>query len=230
MGWHTLLLPEACQLFNSPGGQGDGRFCGCFSHYEILISGSKDREQRLENDGSIRTFVVMTWQLILGLTIPSVVLLIAVYLMFKQYFNHQTQTYLLQSRQSREQVVLPIRLQAFERLTLLCERIDIVEMILRLKMPGTSATELQSALLLTVQQEYEHNLTQQLYVSQELWNIMILARNKTMDLISLAAKQLPANATGDEYARVLVEMASKEEKLPSQIAQSAIKTESALWL
>lgn len=172
----------------------------------------------------------MTWQLILGLTIPSVVVLLAVYLMFRQYFNHQTQTYLLQNKKNREEITLPLRLQAYERLTLLCERIELADLILRLKSPGSSANELQSALLVAIQQEYEHNLTQQLYVSEELWQILMLAKNKTMDLISLAAKSLSSFATGDDFVKKLFELADKEEKLPSQIAKSAIKTESSIWL
>ncbi len=172
----------------------------------------------------------MTWQLILGLTIPSLVVLLAVYLMFRQYFNHQMQTVLLQNKKSRVHITLPMRLQAYERLTLLCERIELADLMLRLKSPGSSAQELQSALLVAIQQEYEHNLTQQLYISEELWQILLLAKNKTMDLVSLAAQSLPQDASGDDYVKRLFEMASKEEKLPSQIAKKAIKTESSLWL
>jgi len=172
----------------------------------------------------------MTWLMILGLTIPSVIVLLAVYLMFRQYFNHQMQTFLLQSKKNRDQITLPMRLQAYERLTLLCERIELADLILRLKAPGSSAGELQSTLIVAIQQEYEHNLTQQLYVSEDLWQILLLAKNKTMDLVSLAARSLSSQASGDDYVRNLFDLASKEEKLPSQIAKSAIKTESSFWL
>jgi hypothetical protein len=172
----------------------------------------------------------MTWQMILGLTIPSVVVLLAIYLMFRQYFRHQMQTFLIKTKRTRDQISLPLRLQAYERLTLLCERIEIADLILRLKSPQSTAVELQATLLMAIQQEYEHNLTQQLYVSEELWQIMMLAKNKTMDLISLALQGLSPSATGEEFAQKLIALASKEEKLPSQIAKKAIKTESSLWL
>jgi len=168
--------------------------------------------------------------MILGLTIPSVVLLLAVYLMFRQYFNHQLQSVLLQSKRSRDQITLPMRLQAYERLTLLCERIDLADLILRLKTQGSSAVELQSVLLIAIQQEYEHNLTQQLYISEELWQILLLAKNKTMDLVGLALQSLPSNASGDDYVKNLFDLAAKETKLPSQIAKSAVKSESSLLL
>lgn len=175
-------------------------------------------------------FCLMTWQLILGLTIPSVVVLLAVFLMFRLYFQHQTQTRVLDLKINRAQITLPMRLQAFERLILLCERIDLPDLVLRLKTPGTSSVALRAALLLAIQQEYEHNLTQQLYVSEELWDILMTAKNKTMDLISIAADGLDANASADEYAYKLMNMAFAEISLPSQIAKRAIKIESSLWL
>lgn len=172
----------------------------------------------------------MTWTLILGLTLPSVVVLVAVYLMFKQYFQHQTRVLAFDSRREKANLTLPLRLQAYERLTLLCERIYLPDLILRLKTPGTHADVFKSALILAIQQEYEHNLTQQLYISEELWNILQVAKNKTMDLIVLAGEGLSADADADDFARALFERASAEKSLPSEIAKKAIKTESALWL
>src|SRR5678816_4174420 len=138
----------------------------------------------------------MTWTTILGLMLPSIVVLLAVYLMFRQYFNHQMQTFILTGKKSREEFTLPMRLQAYERLTLLCERIELADLIIRLKAPGSSAGELQSTLIVAIQQEYEHNLTQQLYVSEDLLQILLLAKNKTMDLVSLAARSLSSQASG----------------------------------
>ncbi len=172
----------------------------------------------------------MTWQLILGLTLPSIVVLVAVYLMFRLYFQYQTQSRVLDAKFDKAAITLPLRLQAFERLLLLCERIDLPDLVLRLKTPGTSASALRSAMIIAIQQEYEHNLTQQLYVSAELWNILLTAKNKTMDLISVAATGLEPNATAEDYAAALMRIAGEEEQLPSHIAKRAIKTESSLWL
>ena len=172
----------------------------------------------------------MTWTLILGLTIPSLVVLAAVYLMFRQYFRHQTQALAIDARKDKSGVSLPLRLQAFERLTLLCERIYLPDLILRLKTPGTSGDALKAALILAIQQEYEHNVTQQLYVSDELWHILQVARNKTMDLIMLAGDGLPPQADADTYTSALLKLAEQEKSLPSEIAKKAVKTESGLWL
>lgn len=172
----------------------------------------------------------MTWQMILGITIPALVVFLAVYYTFRQYHQQVLQLQLLKSKKVKDQIVLPMRLQAYERLILLCERIDFADLTLRLKTPGTSARELQSAMLITVQQEFEHNLTQQLYVTPELWQVLIAAKARIMDFISDAGKHLDENASSDEYAQKLFELVSKESSLPSQIGKKAIKTEASLWL
>lgn len=175
-------------------------------------------------------FCTMTWTLILGLIIPSIVVLAAVYLMFRLYFRHQTQVLAFDARKDKASLSLPLRLQAFERLILLSERIYLPDLILRLITPGTNAETLKAALILAIQQEYEHNVTQQLYVSEELWTILQVAKEKTMDLISLAGENLGPQATADEYAKALLERAQQEKSLPSDIAKRAIKAESGLWL
>lgn len=172
----------------------------------------------------------MTWSIVLALALSSSAVLVAVWLMFRLYFRHQTQHYLLEHRATREATTLPLRLQAYERLILLFERIDIVELVLRLKAPDSTAGALKSALLLAVQQEFEHNLTQQLYVTEALWKVLLQARMKTLDLIIMAGEEMSPHATGEEYAKRLIEMASAEENLPAHVAIRAIKTESTLWL
>lgn len=177
-----------------------------------------------------RYICCMTWQMILGFTLPSLIVFLAVYFTFRQYHQQQLRMQMLESRKVKDQVTLPLKLQAYERLILLCERIDFGDLTLRLKTPETSARELQAALLIAVQQEFEHNLTQQLYISPELWQVLIAAKNKTMDFITLAGEKLAENASSDEFAVSLFNLISNEASLPSQIGKKAIKTEAALWL
>lgn len=171
----------------------------------------------------------MTWEMILGFTLPSLMVFLAVYYTMNQYNQQQTKMNLLGSRQLNDKVTLPLKLQAYERLILLCERINIADLILRLKAPGTSAIELKSALLLAVQQEFEHNLTQQLYVTEELWQVLLAMKAKTMDLIFQASDGLSAQASAEEYATKLINLTSNETNIPSRIGIKAIKTETSLW-
>ena len=172
----------------------------------------------------------MTWQMILGILIPALMVFVAVYYTFRQYHQQQLQLQLLQNRKVKDRIVLPMRLQAYERLILLCERIDFADLLLRLKTPDTSARELQSAMLITVQQEFEHNLTQQLYITPELWQVLLAAKTRTMDFIAEAGIDLKENASSEDYAQKLFQLVSNETSLPSQIGKRAIKTEASLWL
>ena len=146
-----------------------------------------------------------------------------------QYNQQQTKMNLITSREQGDKVILPLKLQACERLILLCERINIADLILRLKAPGTNTIELKSALLLAVQQEFEHNLTQQLYITEELWQVLLAMKAKTMDLIIKASEGLSPQASAEDYAMKLIQLTSSESNLPSRIGIKAIKTESSLW-
>jgi len=168
--------------------------------------------------------------MIIGILIPSLLVFLAVYLTFRQYHQQQLKMQMLENRKTKEQITLPMKLHAYERLILLCERIDFADLMLRLRSPGTTAKELQAALLVAIQQEYEHNLTQQLYISPELWQVLLAAKSKTMDFITIAAEGLPDDAHSDEYVQKLFELVSRETSLPAQIGKKAIKTEASLWL
>ena len=172
----------------------------------------------------------MTWQIFLAIIIPSLVVFLAVYFTFRQYHQQQLKLQLLENKKVKNHITLPLKLQAYERLILLCERIDFPDLVLRLKTPETNARELESALLITIQQEYEHNLTQQLYITPELWEVLLAVKSKTMDLITIAGKDLSENASSEEYAKRLFDLLSKETSLPAQIGRKAIKTEASLWL
>ena len=175
-------------------------------------------------------FCLMTWQIIIAIIIPSLVVFLAVYFTFRQYHQQQLRLQLLEGKKVKDRITLPMKLQAYERLILLCERIDFPDLMLRLKAPDTSARELEAALLIAVQQEFEHNLTQQLYITTELWEVLLAVKSKTMELISIARQGLTENASSEEYAKRLFELLSNETSLPAQIGRKAIKTEASLWL
>ena len=172
----------------------------------------------------------MTWEILLAIIIPSAVVFLAVYFTFRQYHQHEMRTQLLESKKVKDQITLPMKLHAFERLILLCERIDFADLLLRLKTPGTTARELQSAMLIAVQHEFEHNLTQQLYTTSELWQVLVAVKSKTMDIISYAGANLNEASTSEDFAQSLFNIVSQETSLPSQIGKKAIKTEASLWL
>ncbi|HEY6955780.1 MAG TPA: hypothetical protein VI385_11095 [Flavisolibacter sp.] len=106
----------------------------------------------------------------------------------------------------------PLRLQAYERLVLLAERIALPNLISRISQPGLSAREMQFLLLESIKQEYEYNASQQIYVSETAWNAVRSLRDQTLLMINSIAKSLPAEASASELNRQLMEAMMHEEK------------------
>jgi len=106
----------------------------------------------------------------------------------------------------------PLRLQAYERLVLLIERIALPNLISRLSQPGLSARDMQFLLLESIKQEYEYNSSQQIYVSETAWNAVRSLRDQNLLMINTISKSLPADATATELNRQLMEAMMHEEK------------------
>lgn len=106
----------------------------------------------------------------------------------------------------------PLRLQAYERLVLLCERVALPNLISRLSQPGLSARDMQFLMLESIKQEYEYNATQQIYVSEVAWNAVRSLRDQNLLMINTIAKSLPPDASATELNRRLMEAMMQEEK------------------
>ncbi|MDD4847935.1 MAG: hypothetical protein PHR53_04120 [Bacteroidales bacterium] len=89
-----------------------------------------------------------------------------------------------------QKLVVPIRLQAYERLLLYLERIQIEGLVMRVSQIGMNTLQLQSALIRTIREEFEHNISQQLYVTDVAWEQVKEARERIVQLINIASKQV----------------------------------------
>lgn len=82
-----------------------------------------------------------------------------------------------------QKTALPLKLQAYERLTLFLERIAPGNLLTRVKPYNDDKYDYEALLIKTIEQEFEHNLTQQIYVTQECWNVIRAAKNATISII-----------------------------------------------
>lgn len=121
-----------------------------------------------------------------------------------------------------------LRLQAYERMALFCERISIPQLLYRLNASHMTAAELRDSMLVAIQMEYDHNATQQIFVSTKLWKIISLTKDDTAYNIQRTAAELPENATGQELVLKLSELHSKSDYNASQKALEAINQEVSL--
>ncbi|MDE3235256.1 MAG: hypothetical protein KGO81_04815 [Bacteroidota bacterium] len=105
-----------------------------------------------------------------------------------------------------------LQLQAYERLTLLTDRVALPNLLSRINREGLSAKELQLLLLQTIRQEFDYNITQQVYVSADAWSAVKNLKEQNLLIINQVASMLPDNANAYELSKVLLEYAMKDEK------------------
>jgi hypothetical protein len=113
---------------------------------------------------------------------------------------------------TESQASLQLKLNAYERLVLLADRIALPNLISRVNQPGLSAREMQSLLTQSIRQEFEHNITQQIYVSAEAWNAIRNLKEQNTLIINQVASLLPDTANGNDLNRHLLEMLMENPK------------------
>lgn len=115
--------------------------------------------------------------------LPAIVVGLIAYFFFKGHTSSEEgrRRYLIQKEAQKS--LLPTRLQAYERLTLFLERIDPNKLLLRVKPYSDDLQKYETLLIQNIDNEYEHNLSQQIYVSPECWNLITAAKNATIQVI-----------------------------------------------
>ena len=100
---------------------------------------------------------------------------------------------------------IKLKLQAYERLTLYAERAGLKNLVSRLHSEDTSARQMQMELLQTLNSEYEYNISQQIYITPELWKAVTKLRDQNIFIINQIAAALPANASAMDLSKSLLE-------------------------
>jgi hypothetical protein len=108
---------------------------------------------------------------------------------------------------------LQLQLQAYERLILLTERIALPNLIRRLNDPGLSGKDMQMLLTQTIRQEFDHNITQQLYVTSEAWDAVKNLKEQNIHIINQVSSYLPADVSGLDLNKHLLEMIVQNPKV-----------------
>lgn len=152
------------------------------------------------------------------------IICVAFYLL-KPYLNNKEKLQLLELKRSASAQTLPLRLQAYERIVLLVDRINPSNMLLRLNTPDYSAAELRSILITEVRNEFQHNITQQIYVSPRAWELVKRIKNDTLNLVNQAAQSQAAGAAGIDLGRALLGHLSQQENDPYDIALNMIRSD-----
>lgn len=162
---------------------------------------------------------------ILKYTIPSLVLFLTVYYILHSYFYDQDKKRQYKAILKNKELILPVRLQAYERIIMFLERISPDSLIMRISEPGMTSQQLQTAMLTTIRAEFEHNLSQQLYLSPDAWTYVKNARANTIKMINMAAEKIPGNAPYVKLSAAVLDLSVQEEKTPTGMAIEFLKKE-----
>jgi hypothetical protein len=117
------------------------------------------------------------------------------------------------SENNKGNTPLQLQLQAYERLILLTERIALPNLISRINQPGIAGKDMQMMLTHTIKQEFDHNITQQLYVSNEAWEAVRNLKEQNIHIINQVASYLPADVSGTDLNKQLLEMIVQNPKM-----------------
>lgn len=165
---------------------------------------------------------------ILAYTIPSLITGGVAYYLFNAYFKDQqnTRRWLLQKETQKE--ALPLRLQAYERMVLFMERINPTKLLIRITPVSNDKNDYENLVIAQIEQEFEHNLTQQIYISDECWTIIVTAKNSTIQMIRKA--NMSDRVDSADKLREILLHDLMEKQSPSYAALAYIKNEvSQMW-
>ena len=160
---------------------------------------------------------------ILKYTVAGIgVVWVALYL-FKPYLDRADQIQLLELKKSISSQTLPLRLQAYERIILFIERINPANMLVRLNVSGLSAAELQLMVVTEIRNEFQHNITQQIYVSSRVWNVVKRVKEDTLTMVNNTIKAMPTDATGMDISKTILIHLNQLEQDPYEIATGLVR-------
>lgn len=162
---------------------------------------------------------------ILKYTIPAIVVLLAAVIIIKQMVKNDQNRRNFEIITKNQQLVTPVRLQAYERLTLLLERVSPESLVMRVSKPKMTAKQLQSELLSTIRAEFDHNVSQQIYITPQTWEIIKNSRTQIIQLINNSAIRVKPDAPAIELSKLILEELMKQEKAPTSLALDALKKE-----
>ncbi|MCW4469906.1 hypothetical protein OGH69_13080 [Flavobacterium sp. MFBS3-15] len=158
---------------------------------------------------------------LLAYTLPAAITGLVAYYFFAQHTKNEEgrRRYLIHKEAQKN--ALPLRLQAYERLVLFLERINPAKLLIRVAPHSSDKNDYEEYLIAQIEQEYEHNLTQQIYISGEAWDVIMTAKNATIQMIRKAG--MSADSANKMREMILTDLFDKQS--PSSVAVAYLKNE-----
>lgn len=161
---------------------------------------------------------------LLKFILAGLVVVFVIWYVVKDYLSRRAGYKMLELQKATQAHVLPLRLQAYERMVLFLERINPSNMLIRLHVSGMSAPEMHNIIISDIRNEYQHNISQQLYVTNHAWSVVKKIKDESITLVNSAAQSLPEHASGVDLSKaILNHLATLETENPYDVALSLVK-------
>src|ERR1700753_1355745 len=141
---------------------------------------------------------------IVKLVVAGAAVVCVAFYLARPYLERDEKIQLLEFKKAISGQTIPLKLQAYERLVLFIERINPANMLIRLNATSYSAKELQAIIVDDIRAEYQHNITQQIYVSSRAWAVLKHVKDDTINIVSNAIKSAPAEANGLDLSKTIL--------------------------
>ena len=158
----------------------------------------------------------MNFEILIAFLLAGVIVFGGVYMLMNRFFKQESERRAYEWRKQNNDIVLPIRLRAYER---------IVSLLLRFDFAGMTVLQLQQMLLQAIRDEYDHNVSQQIYISKESWVLVGNARESLTQLINTCASQLNSQADAMELANLILATYASNSVSAIDMAINYIKNE-----
>ena len=162
--------------------------------------------------------------------IPAICVLLATWLVMHKFYKSEAEKRLWELKRLSQKEISPIRMRAYERLALLLERTTPEHMLIELNLSEMTTLQVQAHLMHTIRQEYDHNLSQQIYISNEVWDLIDNAKQQTIAFVNSIAQQMPPESNTLDYAKTLITAYRSNGETPNDIALQALKNEAKTLL
>jgi len=162
---------------------------------------------------------------IIKITIPGLIVFLTSFYTIKAILKKDIENRKVDVVLQNQKLITPIRLQAYERVILFLERISPNSVIMRLQTPNMTVQQLHKEILVIIRSEFEHNLSQQLYLSIDAWEMVRNSKEKTIKLINSCLEDLDPNDNAIKFSQAVFEKLIEVQTPPSQEGINFLKTE-----
>ncbi len=162
---------------------------------------------------------------ILKYTLPAMIVFLTAFFLIKYQVDLEKRRLNANMAMKNQEIITPLRLQAYERIILLLERISPDSLIMRINKSGMTSKQLHTELLKSIRAEFDHNLSQQIYLSTKTWQVVKKARQDITKLINSTAIKVESQAPSMKLSQLILESVMESDKSSSADAIEYVKKE-----